>query len=803
MSGFNIENSSFPVAGDLSSDISTIEAGLKIANAIQYEWYARDGSSCRFFNNWITFMERRLYASARQTTTRYKNAIAVNGDMSYLNLDFTPLAIGPKFLNIIVNGMVDRGFKVRAVSQDPLASEMRKKFYDEVEADMNAKDFLLQTQQQFGIDAFNVDPSELPETAEDFEIYKQLNDKLSIEMANEIAIDTIFRDNWYKEIERRTIIDIVTTGLGVVKHEFKPFNGISVNYVDSANFIYSYTEDPYLRDTYYHGEMKIVHKSELYKINPDLRKEEVDELAKNSSQINSYYPAIRRYNLFQQDSVCLLYFDYKTTEQEVFKVKTLPNGGKRVIKKDLNFNPEPNDNFEKKVIEREVWYEGVLVLGQNKLVKWEKCKNMVKSDATRQGVVSNYVACAPEMTLGVINSTINKMIPFIDQMQITSLKLQQLTSRMIPDGVFVDVDGINEVDLGNGASQTAIEALNMYYQTGSVIGRNKTQDGEFNNGKIPIQELNTSASQSKISTLINVFVNNMNMIRDLIGINEARDGTSPDPRALVGVQKMAALNSNTATRHILDAWVSITERIANCVSIRISDVLKWSDTKDELIRQIGRANVMVTEEASKLYLHSFGIYIDLEPDQEERNIFEQYIQTALNNQEIRLEDIPELRGVNNIKLGYAMLKYKQKQRQKEKEQREDMQSQMQQAMNLESMQAGVQATQAKAQAEAQAKIAIKNAETQGQIAVLQEEVKAKEYLMSVEFNYNMQLKGIEADIVSNKLKYLEDRKDDRTKLQATQQSSILEQRKKNLAAKDFESTNDHLGEFDLESFDPH
>ncbi len=801
MSGFKIESGSFPKEFDNNVNTDTEEYGLKIAHAIQQEWFNRDSTSCRYVNNWIEFNNRRLYASAKQPVTKYKNLISVNGDMSHMNLDFTPLAIGPKFELLIVNGMVDRGFSIKATSVDPISTSKKQQYVKEVEADIYAKDFLHTTQEQFGVDAFNVDPNELPETSEEFEVYKQMNEKLGIELANELAIDTVFKANNYKEVERRVLTDLVGTGLGVVKHEFHIYNGIQVSYVDSANFIYSQTEDPYFRDCFYYGEVKIVHKSELFKIKPDINPERVDELCGISYMINNYYPILRSYSLFNKDSVGLLYFNYKTTRPVVYKVKKTKDGGKRVIKKDVNFNPTENDLFEKKVVQREVWYEGVLVLGTNELLKWEVNPNMVKDDSTRQGLQPNYIPCAPEISQGIVNSTINKLIPHIDQAQLSHLKLQQIKSKMIPDGVGIDIDSVQEIDLGTGGASQPIDVLTMYLSTGSMLYRSKTQDGD-GLYKLPITELNTSSSQSKMSALMGDYNNSMMMMRDLIGINEARDASTPDPRALVGVQKMAALNSNTATRHILDGMVSITERTAYCVSLRLADQIKYSDTKDELISQIGAQNVAVLEDIANLPLHSFGITIELEPDQEEQNELNNHIQIALKNGEILLEDVSELRNIKNTKLAFNILKYRQKKRKEERERREDLQAQMTQAFQIEIQNKTAETAQIKAQAEAQAKIMVEQEKTRGAISVLQAEVQSKSLLMQQEFQYNMELKGVEANAIADKVKTIEDNKTQRQDRGNSQMSKMIEQRHKDLPAMDFESSNDSIGDFDLESFEP-
>ena len=325
---------------------------------------------------------------------------------------------------------------------------------------------------------------------------------------------------------------------------------------------------------------------------PELTKEDLEEIRNIGSAWFSYYPILRNLqdDLFSEDMVSLLYFNYKTNKNFVYKKKQLENGGERVIKKDDTFNPpvSEEDRFTKVQVVKDVWYEGVMVLGSNKLIKWELLKNMVRPEAATQNALPNYVVSAPRMYRGRVDSLVKRMIPFADQIQLTHLKLQQVMARVVPDGVFIDADGINEVDLGTGAAYSPEDALKLYFQTGSVIGRSYTGEGEFNNARIPIQELNTNSGQGKMAALINLYNYNLSMIRDVTGLNEARDGSTPNPDALVGVQKLAALSSNTATRHILNGGLNITRKLSECLSLRISDILKYADFKEEFSMQIGK-----------------------------------------------------------------------------------------------------------------------------------------------------------------------------------------------------------------------
>ena len=225
----------------------------------------------------------------------------------------------------------------------------------------------------------------------------------------------------------------------------------------------------------------------------------------------------------------------------------------------------------------------------------------------------------------------------------THLKLQQVIARVVPDGVYIDADGLNEVDLGTGAAYNPEDALRLYFQTGSVIGRSYTQEGDFNQAKVPIQQLTSNSGASKTQMLIGNLNHYLDMIRAVTGLNEARDGTIANSDALVGVQKLAALSSNTATRHILDASLYIYRTLAEALTYRVADILEFADFKDDFINKIGKYNVSILNEISDLYIYDFGVFIELSPDEEQKAMLEQNIQMALSKGDINLEDAIDIR----------------------------------------------------------------------------------------------------------------------------------------------------------------
>ena len=787
------------------SDLEKIsyDYGMKVAKAIQHEWFTRTygGSNSRYHNNISKFHRLRLYARGEQSIQKYKDELSINGDLSYLNLDWTPVPIIPKFVDIVVNGIAERLYDIRAYSTDPFGVEKRTEYMERIQKDMKLKEFNDFVIENFGLDMKGSDERQIPGTPEELELHMQIDYKQAVELAEEQAISMLMRGNQYELTKKRFYHDLAVLGIGCVKTSFNTSEGVVIDYVDPANLVYSYSESPYFDDIYYVGEVKSIPINELIKQFPYLKHEDLEEISKSSTgSFANYYGKSRPNGSSDNNKVDILYFNYKTYMNEVYKMKTTATGSTKPIEKNDQFNPpgEMEGEYEKVGRSLETLFEGALILGTDKLLKWERAQNMMRPKSDYTKVKMNYSIVAPRMYEGRIESLVSRITGFADMIQITHLKLQQVMSRLTPDGVYLDVDGLAEIDLGNGTNYNPQEALNMFFQTGSIVGRSYTQDGDGNPGKIPIQEIQAGAGSGKIQQLIGTYNYYLQMIRDVTGLNEASDGSTPDAKSLVGVQKMAAANSNTATRHILQAGMYLTADVAEQLSLRISDIIEYSPTKDAFIQAIGAHNVATLEEMSNLHLYDFGIFIELEPDEEEKNLLENNIQTALSQESIQLEDAIDLRMIKNVKLANQLLKLRRK-----KKGQEDQANQLQQT----EAQGKAQADAAAAQAEAEVKknnsitenqVKIESIKTDGQIKVNQAETQNKMMLLEKEYELKMQLEQMSTQAKTNIETQREDRKDKRTKIQATQQSEMIEQRQTGKPPKNFEqSTGDNLGGFDL------
>jgi len=735
----------FPSQSVSDAKKASEDYGMEVARGIQNEWFRKNSGTGRFLQNQREYHRLKLYARGEQSVQKYKDEFSVNGDLSYLNLDWKPVPIIPKFVDIVVNGMQDRLFTVKAFAQDPTSTKVRTSFVESVQEDILAKEFIEEIDKTLGIDVRNVSSDNMPSSEEELELYMQIGYKPSIEIAHEQAIDNVFKRNSYQELKKRLDYDQTVLGIAAAKHTFNNTDGIKLDYVDPANLIYSYTEDPNFDDVYYFGEVKQIKSNELKKQFPEFSDEEFEQIIKQSSNYNNY-DYVNNDSSDQTDSntLTVLYFNWKTWEKSIYKVKETASGGKKAIKKDDTFNPpkDQRSRFEKVAQAREVVYEGVMVLGANKLLKWQKASNMVRPDSNVNQVMMNYVVSAPRMYKGKIESLVGRMITYADLIQLTHLKLQQVIQRMTPSGVYIDADGLAEVDLGNGTNYNPQEALNLYFQTGSIIGRSMTVDGDMNGGKVPIQELPGGGGQ-QTQLLVQAYNYYMQMLRDVTGLNEARDGTDPDPYALVGVQKLAAANSNTATRHILHSSLYITASLAEAISIRIKDVLEFHPQKEAMISGIGRFSVGALKEMENLYLHDFGIFLDLDPDEEEKQLVENNIQAALSRDQIFLEDVIDIRQIKNIKLANQLLKYRRTKKEATDQEKAERNITAQSQANAQAAQA---AELAKAQAEnikVEAKGKLAELQTQLDIKRLESEAQTKRELMQYEFDLNVKLKQMD------------------------------------------------------------
>jgi len=764
----------------------SIDYGRQVAMAIEGDWFSgtRSGVENRFNTNYNNFRMRRLYSRAEQPVQKYKDELAINGDLSYLNLDWKPVPIIPKFVDIVVNGMDDKVYDIKAFAQDPESRQQRSKYAEDILRDMQAKQFLASLQGQLGLDLFNTDnPSELPENKDELDLHMQLSYKQASEIACEEAVNNSLQMNRYDLTKKRLIEDLVVLGMSAVKTNFNKAEGVTVEYVDPARMVYSYSEDPNFEDLWYVGEVKPVTLADAKKQFPNLTDSELERLQQYQGNSNYLY----NYNGRRDgNAIYIMYFEYKTYSEQVFKIKKTATGLEKALEKPDTFNPQENDNFDRVSRSIEVLYSGAKVLGYDMMLDWKMSENMTRPKSNLVKVNMNYNICAPKMYHGRIESLVSRMMGFADMIQLTHLKIQQVISKVIPDGVYLDVDGLAEVDLGNGTTYNAKEALNMYFQTGSILGRSMTTEGDPNNGRVPIQELVKSDGGGKINSLIQTYQYYLQMIRDVTGLNEARDGSQPNSDSLVGLQKLAAANSNTATKHILNAYLYLTVRTCENIVLRTADSIEFALTEEALKNSISTWNVGQLDDLQNIHLYDFGLYMDLVPDEQEKEMLEANIQAALASGSINLEDAIDIRQINNLKLANQMIKLKRKKAAEAAQAANMANIQAQAAANAEASEAAAMAEVQKQQAVLDTKLKFEKGKSGFEVERMRVEAQIKRELMELEFMYNKELGEQKIGIETQREKDIEDRKDKRARIVGTQQSAIANQKQKQLDAIDFE-----------------
>jgi hypothetical protein len=785
--------------------------GLMAAKAIEKEWFYRPTTGkCGYYDKRDEYHNLRLYGRGEQDTKIYKDLMNGGEDASYANYDWRPLQIIPKFVKLIANQMTERLFDIKAEAVDKFSTDLKDTYKKTLEDFIIDKPIMEKAKATLGVDLFPSNSEDYPDTQEEVDLHMQLKYKPAIEIAAEEAIKFTLELNNYDETQSRVIEDIITIGLGAVKHKTDPTKGIRVEYVDPASLVYSHPSHRDFEDVYYYGEVKRITVNELKRISgAKFSDEQIKNMAAATSEWTNYHGSSSNDQTYREDDiqgmmVDVLFFNFKSTNTLSYKKKYNSNGGYKMTSKESTFMKKNKDydgyDVNKKIID--VWYEGALVLGTEMLFNYKLCENMIRPEGFLNITTPNYLVYAPEMYQNRTKSLVERIVPYVDEMQQIHIKLQQLIAKARPNGIYIDVAGLNEINMGDGNVLTPLEAIKLYDETGNILGTSLTHEGDYNYGREPIKELKNGVIDG-LDRLISAYNHYLNLLRDAIGVPQGADASAPHPDMAVGVQQQLALNSNTATRHILDSMLNISKRLGKGLGLRIKDIFLYSDLKNTYINAIGKINVKILEALKKYNLHDLGINIMLKPDNEERQFLEQNIQMALNKELITLDDAIDIRTISNTKLANQLIKTRRIKRDKLKFQREqEMQKQQaeQQAMIAErTAQAKMQEMQMKSQGE----LASIQAKSQAKMMELEKEAIEKAKLMEKEFQYQMQLATGKIQHEEKKMKYGEDRKDSRQDKNNTQASSLIQQRTFNQPAKSFESSEDNLsGSIEMGELEP-
>ena len=786
----NKKSSNFPDPLAPSEVKQGRDYGLKYAKSIYQQWGKIDQQNSVYGNRKKTFEKNRRYANGTQDTAIYRSLLTSldpnNGDGSMLNLDFTPVPILPKFVRIVVNKILSLNPYPNLEAVDPISSSEKDTDRRKLEMMIAAKNQLRKIEDKTGV-VVGMDSNTIPDTLEEAEIFIGNNIKSSSEIAAQIATNLTLEWNEFNDsILRRCVNDLAVLGMAVVKRDNDPQYGLKTSYVDPINFVHSFTEDPNFSDLVYAGHVRHIPIQELKRMAGDqFTEEEYKKIAQQAQKKYGYdaaklnqssYDRVNNVSRFGYDEYMIevLDFEFMSVDCEYYESKESKYGNVGFYSKGENYKAPQNSVFNREVmkLENASVYGGCYILGTDFLFNYGKKNNIPKNihDISRTNL--SYSVCATNILDMMPKSMVDSCIGFADQLQLTHLKIQQAVAKAKPDGIIIDIEGLENVQLGKGGELQPLDLHDIYEQTGVFYYRSKNPEGGFQNP--PIREIGNSIRN--INELIGLYNHYLKMIRDATGINEVMDASSPKADALVGVRQQAVSAANNAIYDITNSsmvlYKKVCSDIVKCVQVIHPDSVLYRIYENA----IGKENMGVLSSFRNLAMYNFGVRVVKEMEEAERQYLEQNIQVALAQKEIDLEDAIAVRQLKDINQAERLLIVRRKKRMAQQQQIAMQNSQQQAEIQQQSAQATSEAKQQEMQLEAQLKA-----------QELQLKAQLEAQLEEVKHGFNKEIEMIKAEAYSTRVNtekefkaaietMKDDRKDERVKKQAVEQSKLISQR---------------------------
>ena len=696
---------------------SSKEYGLQYAKAIYSQWGKQTDSTSLMGKRNKVFERNRDYANGNQDTSIYKqllNSLSPNkGDGSLLNLDFTPVPILPKFVRVVANKILSRNPYPNLESVDPLSSSEKNKRKDKIRVQVENRAALMTLKESTGI-VLDMDPNELPESIEEAEIFLDTNIKTDAEVAAQIATNmTLQWSNFNDTTYRRCVNDIVSLGIAVTKRNNDPSYGIDVQYVDPVNFVHSYTEDPNFGDLVYAGHVERISIGELRRqVGGQMSEEDFKKIAEkvktNAGNNPAEYSKTRYDERMQRTEygydnymVDVLSFEFISVDCIYFEEKKNKYGNSNFYMKGYEYKERKNSVFERTPHKMEVAsvYGGKYIVGTDKVFDYGPMKNVPKNIHDISKARMSYSVAATNIRRMIPKSMVESCTGFADMLQLTHLKIQQAVAKAKPDGLIIDIEGLENVQLGKGGELQPLELHDIYEQTCVFYYRSKTPEGAPQGA--PIQQIPNAIRN--INEMIALYNHYMQLIRDTTGINEQMDGTTPKGDALVGVQQIAIHQGNNAIHDITNASLSLYKRVCQDVVKCIQIVPEDSVLYTIYSNAIGESNMGVLNSFKDLPMYNFGVMVVRDMEDKDKEYLEQNIQMAIQQGQIDLEDAMAVRNMKDINQAERLLVLRRKKRMKAQQDQAAQNSQTQSQSAMQAQQQASQAAQQQTQLEAQVK----------------------------------------------------------------------------------------------------
>ena len=773
--------------------------GLSVDVHIASEWFnggfvsSNNGNGFQDRNKKI--QELRAYYRGTQNVDKYKKWFAKNsGDLAMVeNMDFRNINFAEKFCNIVINGIQDDFYRLDIRSIDRLSADEKRKKFIEHKTNQMSKEFFEKAKNELGID---MTPEFMPESDEEILLYQEIKERPAIEIAEEINIDFVKKSSRWENIKYEIDRDLVTLGLNVIRCWIDINDGVQVEYIDPEKFGHSYCNKNDFNDVYYYFYVETLTINEVKRESNFTDVQLRDIASKYSSQNKVYidFDSCDFKDLLGM-KVDVMRYSYKSSKEIVFKKSY--NDKKepwKVSQRDSSWENKGNPNTKiSKVLD--TWYEGNYIIGsQQYIYGWKQCENLAKDQMNK--ALPPFVCRATNIYKNELQSFLGNIIPLLDQLQYQSLKIQHLYRELKPDLIQIDVDSLADLtDEGKGEKKSEIwqTALSILDVKGVIVTK------RIDMGEMGIKEGSPARpipqqQGSALAQLLNVFAVYYNQVREVTGVNPARDG-SLNPNSLVGVNQMMLLASNTATKHIVDTATMFDKKVCETISSRIKTIYMFDDQgrlKKLYESAIGTQNVNILEALKNRHLHEFGYSVEMVPDKEMLNDLKQDLSLAIQEQTVDLSEkyqILEL-AKNNYKKAYEYMRFIRNRRQKQKMEENQANMQMQTQGNIQSAQAAAEAESQAYQQKKMIDLDFEKQMAQIRLMELQSKIQIEAPKEDKEFQQDVYLERIKNINMSDLTQLKENYKDERTKLQATQQSKMIDQRKGEKKPIDFKAEDD-------------
>ncbi len=763
------------------------EYGLQYAKAIEGQWGSSNDNSSSFGGRRNVFSRNRDYANGTQDTSIYKQLLNQNnpngGDGSLMNLDFTAVPILPKFVRIVVNKILSRNLYPNIEAIDPLSSSEKNQKKNFQLNQVRMKEQLMEMQKMMGQPMMGIDANQIPETEEEAEILLETNIKTDAEVAAQIATDlTLSWSNFEDATFRRCVNDLAALGMSVVKRKNDPNYGVDIEYVDPVNFIHSYTEDPGFSDLVYAGHVREVPLHELKRLAGDeLTEEDLKKISKKSRRSTSNMTPNKPYATggpkkeeYSGYVVEVMDFEFLSVDTMHFEEKENRHGNTNFFYEGFEYKERKGSVYDRTphALTIECVYEGTYIIGTDHLINYRKQYNTPKNIHDISRARLSYSVVATNMMSNMPKSMVDSCVGFADMLQLTHLKIQQAVAKAKPDGLIIDIEGLENVQLGKSGELQPLDLHDIYEQTGVFYYRSKNPEGGFQNP--PVREIGNSIRN--INELIGLYNHYLRMIRDTTGINEVVDASTPKGDALVGVQQQAIAASNNATYDVTNAamilYKRVCEDVVKCVQILPPESVIFQAYENA----IGSTNMSVLTSFSDLPMYNFGVKVMKDMEDKDKQFLEQNIQIALGQKELDLEDAMAVRALKDVTQAERLLILRRSKRAEKQQQIALQNSQMQSQQAQQAAQAKAQEKVQEVQLKAEVDAKMIELKTQSELAILQakhqmekeiEMIKLQRFNQEKEGDFQMR-KAIETQ--------KDDRKDNRVKKQAVEQSKLISQR---------------------------